>query len=42
MNNTGALQVSTSADREIEMTRVLYAPRKLVIETLTTPELVKL
>jgi uncharacterized protein YndB with AHSA1/START domain len=41
MNNTAALQVTTPSDREIAMTRVFNAPRRLVFEALTQPELVK-
>src|SRR5437867_2487361 len=41
MKNTGSLQVTTPSEREIAMTRVFDAPRKLVFEALTKPELVK-
>jgi len=41
MRNTGTLQVTTPSEREIAMTRVFDAPRKLVFEALTRPELVK-
>jgi uncharacterized protein YndB with AHSA1/START domain len=41
MNNSGALQVTTPSDREIAMTRVFDAPRRLVFEALTKPELLK-
>ena len=41
MTNTGSLQVTTPSDREIAMTRVFDAPRALVFEALTQPELVK-
>jgi uncharacterized protein YndB with AHSA1/START domain len=41
MPNPGNLQVTTPSDREIAMTRVFDAPRPLVFEALTTPELVK-
>ncbi len=37
----GNLQVTTPSDREIAMTRVFDAPRHLVFEALTQPELVK-
>ena len=40
MKNTGALQITTPTDREIVMTRVFRAPRHLVFEALTKPELV--
>src|ERR1700730_2902956 len=39
MRNTGKLQVTTPTDREIAMTRVFDAPRRLVCEAFTTPEL---
>jgi uncharacterized protein YndB with AHSA1/START domain len=39
--NTGAFTVTTPSDREIAMTRVFDAPRSLVFEALTRPELVK-
>ena len=41
MKNTGTLKVTTPTDREIVLTRVFDAPRRLVFEALTTPELVK-
>jgi uncharacterized protein YndB with AHSA1/START domain len=41
MNKIETLQVSTPTDREIAMTRVFDAPRQLVWEALTTPELLK-
>ena len=41
MKNTGALQLTTRGDREILMTRVLDAPRRLVFDAFTKPELVK-
>jgi uncharacterized protein YndB with AHSA1/START domain len=41
MPNTGTLKVTTPSDREIVLTRVFDAPRKLVFDALTTPELVK-
>jgi uncharacterized protein YndB with AHSA1/START domain len=37
----GKLQISLPSDREITMTRVFDAPRKLVWDALTKPELVK-
>ena len=39
MNNT--LKITTPSDQEIVMTRVFDAPRDLVFEALTKPELVK-
>jgi uncharacterized protein YndB with AHSA1/START domain len=45
MTNAGAsrgkLQVSTPSERVIVMTRVFNAPRRLVFDALTKPELVK-
>lgn len=41
MTSPGNLQVTTPSDREIAMTRVFDAPRHLVFEALTQPELVK-
>ena len=41
MNNIGGLIVTTPTDREIVMTRVFNAPRKLVFDAWTKPELVK-
>jgi uncharacterized protein YndB with AHSA1/START domain len=41
MNNTGALKVTTPSDREIAMTRAFDAPRKLVFDAWTKPELLK-
>ena len=41
MTNTGSLKVTTPSDREIAMTRVFDAPRTLVFDALTKPELLK-
>jgi uncharacterized protein YndB with AHSA1/START domain len=41
MKNTGTLQVSTPTDREIVMTRVFDAPRRLVFDAFSKPELLK-
>lgn len=41
MKNTGNLILTTPSDREIAMTRVFHAPRHLVFEAYTNPELVK-
>jgi uncharacterized protein YndB with AHSA1/START domain len=38
---TGKLEITTPSDREIAMTRVFDAPRSLVFDALTKPELVK-
>jgi len=41
MRNTGSLKVTTPSDREVVMTRVFDAPRELVFEAWTRPELLK-
>ena len=41
MKNTGTLSISMPSDREIQMTRVFTAPRHLVFEALTRPELLR-
>ena len=41
MSNAGTLKVTTPTDREIAMTRVFNAPRRLVFDALTKPELVQ-
>ncbi len=41
MKNTGTLQVTTPSDREIVLTRVFDAPRNLVFDAFTKPELLK-
>lgn len=41
MKDTGALRITTPTDREIEMTRVFDAPRNLVFDAWTKPELLK-
>ena len=41
MINTGKLTLTTLTDREIVMTRVFDAPRRLVFDALTKPELVR-
>ena len=41
MLNTGTLEVTTPSPREVVLTRVFDAPRHLVYEALTRPELVK-
>ena len=41
MKNTGTLKVTTPTDREIVLTRVFDAPRHLVFEAMTRPELLK-
>jgi uncharacterized protein YndB with AHSA1/START domain len=41
MKNTGTLKVATPTDREIVMTRVFDAPRHLVFDAFTKPELLK-
>jgi uncharacterized protein YndB with AHSA1/START domain len=42
MNNKGTLKLSTPTEREIVLTRVFDAPRDLVFEAMTKPELLKL
>ena len=41
MKNAEALQVTTPSEREIAMTRVFDAPRSLVFDAWTKPELLK-
>ena len=41
MKNTGTLKVSTPGDREIVMTRVFDAPREMVFDAFSKPELLK-
>ena len=41
MKNTGTLKVEARGEREIVMTRVFDAPRELVFDALTKPELLK-
>lgn len=41
MTNPGSLKVTTPSDREIVLTRMFDAPRKLVWEALTTPSMLK-
>jgi uncharacterized protein YndB with AHSA1/START domain len=41
MKSTGDLKLTTPGDREIVMTRALDAPRRLVFDAFTKPELVK-
>ena len=41
MLNTGTLKVTTPSPREVVMTRVFDAPRHLVYEAMTRPELLK-
>jgi uncharacterized protein YndB with AHSA1/START domain len=41
MKNTGTLKVTLPSDNEILLTRVFDAPRHLVFEALTRPELIK-
>src|SRR3981189_1918099 len=41
MKNAGTLKLTTPTDREIGMTRVFDAPRTLVFDAFTKPELVK-
>ena len=41
MKNTGTLKVTTPTDREIVMTRVFDATRRMVWDAFTRPELLK-
>ena len=41
MNNTGTLQVTRPSEREIAMTRDFDAPRSMVFDAWTKPELLK-
>jgi uncharacterized protein YndB with AHSA1/START domain len=41
MKDSGTLKLTTRGDREIVMTRVFDAPRSLVFEAFTKPELVR-
>lgn len=41
MLNTGTLHVALPSDREVVLTRVFDAPRELVYDALTKPELLK-
>jgi uncharacterized protein YndB with AHSA1/START domain len=41
MKNAGELKVTAGGDREIVMTRVFNAPRELVFDAWTNPDLVK-
>ena len=41
MKNSGTLKVTTPTEREVVMTRVFDAPRRLIFDALTKPELFK-
>jgi uncharacterized protein YndB with AHSA1/START domain len=41
MKNTGTLKVTTPTDQEIVLTRVFDAPRQMVFDAFTKPELLK-
>src|SRR5258708_26983048 len=41
MKNTGTLQVTTPTDREIVLTRVFDAPRRMVFDAFSKAELLK-
>ena len=41
MKNTGTLQVTLPSDREVRLIRVFDAPRSMVYDALTKPELLK-
>jgi uncharacterized protein YndB with AHSA1/START domain len=41
MQNTGTLKVTTPSDQEVMLTRVFDAPRQMVFDAFTKPELLK-
>jgi uncharacterized protein YndB with AHSA1/START domain len=41
MKNTGTLKVTLPSDREVTLTRVFDAPRRMVYDAFTKPELLK-
>ncbi len=41
MPNAGELEIATPTDREVVMTRVFDAPRRMVFDALTRPELLQ-
>jgi uncharacterized protein YndB with AHSA1/START domain len=41
VHNPATLTVTTPTDREIVLTRVFDAPRRMVFDALTKPELLK-
>src|SRR5437016_4486271 len=41
MKNTGTLKLTTPSDREIVLTRVFHAPRRMVFDAFSKPELLK-
>jgi len=41
MSNSGSLKLTTPTDREVVMTRVFDAPRRLVFEAMAKPELLQ-
>lgn len=41
MTETASLEITTPSDREVAMTRVFDAPRRLVFDALTKPELIR-
>jgi len=41
MKNTGTLKVTLPSDREVRLTRVFDAPRTMVYDALTKPELIE-
>jgi uncharacterized protein YndB with AHSA1/START domain len=41
MRNTGTLQVTMKSDREVMLKRIFDAPRRMVFEAMTKPELLK-
>lgn len=41
MTETASLEITTPSDREVAMTRVFDAPRRLVFDAFTKPELIR-
>jgi uncharacterized protein YndB with AHSA1/START domain len=41
MKNEGKLEITTPSDRDVAMTRVFDAPRRMVFDAFTKPELIK-
>jgi uncharacterized protein YndB with AHSA1/START domain len=41
MMNEGKLEITTPSDRDVAMTRVFDAPRRMVFDAFTKPELIK-
>jgi uncharacterized protein YndB with AHSA1/START domain len=41
MNTTGTLKVTTPTDRQIQITRIFDAPRRVVFEAMSRPDLIR-